>query len=79
LSISHDIVTQQHGGSITVESVVGEFSEFSRPAASRRAGTRSRRRSAGRARRDRRSRDETRGGHSQPAIGLETNPDWSNQ
>jgi PAS domain S-box-containing protein len=28
LSIGYDIVTQQHGGSITVESEVGEYSEF---------------------------------------------------
>jgi signal transduction histidine kinase len=28
LSISYDIVTQQHGGSITVDSKVGEQSEF---------------------------------------------------
>jgi signal transduction histidine kinase len=28
LSISYDIVTQQHGGSIAVDSKVGEFSEF---------------------------------------------------
>jgi signal transduction histidine kinase len=28
LSMSYDIVTQQHGGSITVESTVGEYSEF---------------------------------------------------
>jgi two-component system NtrC family sensor kinase len=29
LSISYDIVTPQHGGSITVDSQVGEFTEFS--------------------------------------------------
>jgi signal transduction histidine kinase len=29
LSMSYDIVTQQHGGSITVDSNVGEYSEFS--------------------------------------------------
>jgi len=28
LSISYDTVTQQHGGSITVDSKVGTFSEF---------------------------------------------------
>jgi signal transduction histidine kinase len=28
LTISYDIVTQQHGGSITVDSKVGEYSEF---------------------------------------------------
>jgi signal transduction histidine kinase len=28
LSISYEIVTKQHGGAITVESVVGEFAEF---------------------------------------------------
>src|SRR5262249_8723295 len=28
LSISYDIVTQQHGGSITVDSKVGDYSEF---------------------------------------------------
>jgi signal transduction histidine kinase len=28
LSISHDIVTQQHGGTITVDSRPGEFTEF---------------------------------------------------
>ena len=28
LSISYDIVTQQHGGAIAVESVVGQFTEF---------------------------------------------------
>jgi signal transduction histidine kinase len=28
LSISYDIVTKQHGGSITVDSKVGEYSEF---------------------------------------------------
>ena len=28
LSISYDIVTKQHGGSISVDSKVGEFSEF---------------------------------------------------
>jgi signal transduction histidine kinase len=28
LSMSYDIVTQQHGGSITVDSEVGEYSEF---------------------------------------------------
>ena len=28
LSLSHDIVVKQHGGSITVESEVGEFTEF---------------------------------------------------
>jgi signal transduction histidine kinase len=28
LSISYDIVTQQHGGMIAVESVVGQFTEF---------------------------------------------------
>jgi hypothetical protein len=28
LSISYDIVTQEHGGSITVDSRVGEFTEF---------------------------------------------------
>jgi len=28
LSMSYDIVTQQHGGSISVDSKVGEFSEF---------------------------------------------------
>jgi len=28
LSISYDIVTQQHGGTITVDSRVGEFTEF---------------------------------------------------
>ena len=28
LSISCDIVTQQHGGSITVDSKVGDYSEF---------------------------------------------------
>jgi signal transduction histidine kinase len=28
LSIAHDIVTQQHGGTIDVESRVGEFTEF---------------------------------------------------
>jgi two-component system NtrC family sensor kinase len=26
--MSYDIVTQQHGGSITVDSVLGEYSEF---------------------------------------------------
>ena len=28
LSISYDIITQRHGGSITVDSEVGEYSEF---------------------------------------------------
>jgi len=28
LSLSHDIVVKQHGGAITVESCVGEFTEF---------------------------------------------------
>ena len=28
LSIAYDIVTQQHGGTITVDSVTGEFTEF---------------------------------------------------
>ena len=28
LSMSHDIVTTQHGGTITVDSQVGEFTEF---------------------------------------------------
>ena len=28
LSMSYDIVTQQHGGSISVDSKVGEYSEF---------------------------------------------------
>jgi two-component system NtrC family sensor kinase len=28
LSISYDIVTQQHGGTITVESEPGAFTEF---------------------------------------------------
>jgi len=28
LSVSYDIVTQQHGGSITVDSKVGDYSEF---------------------------------------------------
>ena len=28
VSITYDIVTQQHGGSITVDSKVGEYSEF---------------------------------------------------
>ncbi len=28
LSISYDIVTQRHGGSITVDSKIGEYSEF---------------------------------------------------
>jgi len=28
LSISYDIVTQQHGGTIEVDSRVGEFTEF---------------------------------------------------
>jgi signal transduction histidine kinase len=28
LSISYDIVTQEHGGTITVDSRVGEFTEF---------------------------------------------------
>jgi Histidine kinase-, DNA gyrase B-, and HSP90-like ATPase len=28
LSISYDIVTQEHGGTITVDSWVGEFAEF---------------------------------------------------
>jgi signal transduction histidine kinase len=28
LSISYDIVTQQHGGTIEVDSQVGEFTEF---------------------------------------------------
>jgi len=28
LSMSYDIVTQQHGGSVTVDSAVGEYSEF---------------------------------------------------
>ena len=28
LSISYDIVTQQHGGTITVDSQVGDFTEF---------------------------------------------------
>jgi signal transduction histidine kinase len=28
LSITYDIVTKQHGGSITVDSEVGAFSEF---------------------------------------------------
>jgi len=28
LSISYDIVTQQHGGSIEVESEVGEYTDF---------------------------------------------------
>jgi signal transduction histidine kinase len=28
LSISYDIVTQQHGGTITVESEPGKFTEF---------------------------------------------------
>jgi hypothetical protein len=28
LSMSYDIVTQQHGGSISVDSDVGEYSEF---------------------------------------------------
>jgi two-component system NtrC family sensor kinase len=28
LSMSYDIVTQQHGGSITVDSKIGEYSEF---------------------------------------------------
>ena len=29
LSLSHDIVVKQHGGSIAVDSSVGEFTEFS--------------------------------------------------
>jgi len=29
LSITYDIVTQQHGGYITIASEVGEYSEFS--------------------------------------------------
>jgi signal transduction histidine kinase len=28
LSISYDIVTQEHGGTIEVDSKVGEFTEF---------------------------------------------------
>ena len=28
LSMSYDIITQQHGGSISVDSKVGEYSEF---------------------------------------------------
>jgi signal transduction histidine kinase len=28
LSISYEIVTQQHGGTITVDSEVGDFTEF---------------------------------------------------
>jgi signal transduction histidine kinase len=28
LSMSYDIITQQHGGSITVDSKAGEYSEF---------------------------------------------------
>jgi signal transduction histidine kinase len=28
LSIAYDIITQQHGGTIEVESRVGEFTEF---------------------------------------------------
>jgi signal transduction histidine kinase len=28
LSISYDIITRQHGGTITVDSVAGEFTEF---------------------------------------------------
>lgn len=28
LSMSYEIITQQHGGSITVDSKVGEYSEF---------------------------------------------------
>jgi len=28
LSISYDIITQRHGGSITVDSQAGEYSEF---------------------------------------------------
>ena len=28
LSVTYDIVTQQHGGTIAVESKVGEYSEF---------------------------------------------------
>jgi signal transduction histidine kinase len=28
LSIAYDIVTQQHGGTISVDSQVGEFTEF---------------------------------------------------
>ena len=28
LSMSYDIITQQHGGSISVDSSVGEYSEF---------------------------------------------------
>jgi signal transduction histidine kinase len=28
LSISYDIITQQHGGTIEVDSNVGEFTEF---------------------------------------------------
>jgi signal transduction histidine kinase len=28
LSLGYDIITQQHGGSITVDSAVGEYSEF---------------------------------------------------
>ena len=36
LSMSYDIITQQHGGSISVDSKVGEYSEFTvRPAAHR--------------------------------------------
>jgi signal transduction histidine kinase len=40
LSISYDIITQQHGGTIEVDSTFGEFTEFTtRPPRFRRAGT----------------------------------------